>query len=72
MNWKELGMQALMGAVYGAAGALVVVKDFKITIFSAVAVGIIRGAAQAVLQYMEPKSSAIRVSTKTDRLKRIL
>jgi len=60
MDWKELGQKALIGAVYGAAGALVVIQNFKIALFSAVAVGIIRGASLAVLEYLEPKTTSVK------------
>ena len=66
INWKELGQQALVGAIYGGAAALVVVKDLNLAILSAVAVGVIRGIAQAVIGFIEPKTTAATKFTKAN------
>ena len=75
MDWKELGLQALMGAVYGGAGILAVTQKLNLALLSALAVGVVRGAGIALVTALEPKTTAVnmkKLDTKYSRLKRIL
>lgn len=58
VDWKELAQQALIGAVYGGAAVLVVVQKFDVALLSAVAVGLVRGGAMAIVGYLEPKATS--------------
>ena len=74
IDWKELGQAALLGALYGGAAVLAVTQKLDVALLSAVAVGIIRGAAIAVVGFMEPKTtkSSKIFESKYSKWKRIL
>jgi len=74
IDWKELGQSALTGAIYGGAAVLVTVQKLDVALITAVAVGVIRGAAIAVVGLLEPKTTSKRnvYESKYTKLKRIL
>ena len=74
IDWKELAMTALMGAVYGGAGVLVAAKRLDVALLSALVIGVLRGGAFAIMEFKEPKDSKANkiFVTQTQKLKRIL
>jgi len=74
IDWKELGQSALIGALYGGAAVLVTVQKLDIALLAAVAVGIVRGCALAIVGFLEPKQTAKRniFDSKYNKWKRIL
>ena len=76
IEWKELGQQALIGAIYGGSAVLVTIKKLDVALLAAVAVGILRGAAFAIVGALEPKPTAAQqkrlFETKHSKLKRLL
>jgi len=74
IDWKELGQAALAGAIYGGAAVLVTVQKLDVALVVAVAVGIIRGAAIAIVGIFEPKGTAAKKvnDSKYSKWKKIL
>ena len=75
MEWKELGMKALIGAIYGGAGVMAITKELNLALLSALAVAVVRGAGTALVAALEPKTTAARnrkLQTKYDKIKRVL
>lgn len=74
IDWKELGQKAIIGAIYGGSAVLAVSQDLNFALLSALAVGVIRGCAQAVIGYLEPKNTASKPfgkETKYEKAKKL-
>lgn len=61
---NELAGKALMGFIYGAAVALAATQAFNVALISGVAVAAVRGAASAVVSYIESKQSTAVFSSR--------
>lgn len=67
-EWKELGLQCLMGALYGAAGGILATEEWNLRVFAIVGIAALKGAAHVVLNYMDKKGE-ITPSTGTKSIK---
>lgn len=75
-DWKELGLQCLMGGVYGAAGAFLATDTLGTRLMIIVAVAAGKGLAHTLIRLLKPKlvaqGRAFRTYHWTERIERWL
>ena len=54
-DWKELGLQCLMGGIYGAAGAIATSQDFGTGVLMIVLTAAVKGAAHTAIRLLKPR-----------------